>query len=560
MSESEDKERKEYEAELQRRLRILKEQIVAGKVKFARGMKVLDSLQKVRYAPDGTVDLSTVDGLVRAAALGVAAHHDREELKKGMPLNDIQHTYFTFLENNFGPYYKEMVAHGLSPHSVGKGLSRNPSAVGELTKNLEKFLEVIEEFWSQTADVAHAHVEDMQGNLKGVFGGDLFPSNDENIASKCGLYTDTIILPDPFLRSKDLFKLWTPEKRTYYLMKHGLNLLQYKDLACADLPPPIVIILPDRTEIEEAEKDFIHKLGERDALVHAGRIFGREFASFDGLMDFASSLGTVDRLLAEVADGGRLLFNTEWPDGPRNQIENAIADATSELVGTKNPGILVALGAVGRMSISNELLVKARRLRGTPIIDAPTSWQYFVWKLEYDAQNVEKDSNIADLHVLRGLQSVAENQMEWLGRVPPAALIELRKSGGIHEIRDIIRKGVDELSLAEPTNFHGTTEQVFQNIQAGFVEHRKRIEELRSKKWTFAGTGIGSWLVVGTLAVTAAATRSPVWGLAAMMAHQVLPAPELKDIPKSIQDLARETEDVKQSPVGLLFRYSGEKA
>jgi hypothetical protein len=374
-----------------------------------------------------------------------------------------------------------------------------------------------------------------------------------------GTSPDTLVLPDPFLRSKDLFKRWTPDQQAYYLIKHGLNLLQYKELACADLDPPIVTILPDTTEIAAAEKEFIYGLGRRDALVHAGRIFGREFASFDEMIDFAGSLDTVDRVVAEVVDGERVLFDTEWQDNPRDQIERATTDRISELVGTKNPGILVVLGAVGRMGVSNELLLKARRLRGTPVIDAPTSWQYFVWKLEYDAENVERETNIPDLHVLRGLQSLAENRMEWLGRVPPEALIELRKSEGIHEIRSILCKGVSELSLSNPTNFHGTTAQVFENIQTGFAEHQKRIKELSSKKWKFGRTDIGSWIVVGSLAVTAAATGYPVWALAAYAADQLLGAPRLKDIPESIRKLALESQKLKQSPVGLLFKYSREK-
>lgn len=556
MDELSDKEKKDYEARLQRRLQILKKQFEAGKIKLAKGLQVVESLQAVRYAANGTVDLKTVDGRVRALALGVEAHHNREELKKSVTLTEIQHTYFSFLEANFGEFYKIMLERGLTPHDVGKGLSRNASATNELTKNLARFLETIEEFWTHTADAAHVHVEDMADTLKGVFGGDLFPSNDENIASKCGLYTDTLVLPDPFLKSKDLFKRWTPDKQAYYLIKHGLNLLQYKELACADLTPPIVTILPDITEIEEAEKEFIYGLGKRDALAHAGKIFGREFASFDEMVDFVGSLDTVDRVIAQVVDGERVLFDTEWHGSPRDQIERATTDRVSELVGTKNPGVLVALEAVGRMGICNELLVKARRLRGTPVIDAPTSWQYFVWKLEYDAENVERETNIPDLHVLRGLQSLAENQMEWLGRVPPEALIEVRKSEGIHEIRSILGKGVSELSLADPTNFHGTTDQVFENIRTGFAEHQKRIKELRSKKWRFAGTGIGSWLVVGSLAITAAATGLPAWGIAAIVADQLLAAPKLRDIPKSIQELARESQKIKQSPVGLLFKYS----
>jgi hypothetical protein len=559
MSDQDSDEKAQYEARLQRRLQILKKQFEAGKIKIAEGLQVVESLNRVRHAPDGTVDLDTVDGLVRSMALAVEAMHDREEMKQAISLAEIQTTYFRFLENNFGHFYKIMLERGLTPHDAGMALSRTQGTIEDLTKNLKDFLGAIDEFWSEAADVAHAHVEDMHGTLKGVFGGDLFPSHSENIASKCGIYTDTLILPDPFLRSKHLFELGSPEQQAYYLIKHALNLLQYKELACADITPPIVVVLPDRTALEDEEKQFFYQIGQIDALTHATKVFGRTFASFDELMEFASTLDTIERVEAEVADPKRVLFDTAWEGDFRQKLARATKEKFSALLRSTNPGIIVASQALGRMSTSNELLVKARRLGGTPIIDAPTSWQYFVWKLEYDAENMERDSQLPDLHVLRGLQSLAESDMAWLGKVPPEALIEIRKAGALAEIRAVLAKGVNELALANPTNFFRTSDHIFDNIHSAFAEHKKNIEDLRSKKWKFAGTDMGSWFVVGSLAVTAAATGLPVWGLAAIAADQLLPAPKLKDIPKSIKELASESYKLRQSPVGMLFKYSRAK-
>jgi hypothetical protein len=54
-------------------------------------------------------------------------------------------------------------------------------------------------------------------------------------------------------------------------------------------------------------------------------------------------------------------------------------------------------------------------------------------------------------------------------------------------------------------------------------------------------------------------TGSPALGIAAYASAEVLNAPKLRDIPKSIQELARENQKLKRSPVGMLFKYSGEK-
>jgi len=554
-----EQEKKAYEARLQRRLQILRQYLEEGRIKFAAGLKIIESLKAVRYAADGSVELSTVDGLVRAVAVGIEGSHERDELKKSMSLAEIQTTYFKFLESNFGFFYEIMLKRGLTPHDAGMAASQNNLTVEEITKPLPDFVRTIEEFWRNCADAAQAHVEDMHDTLKGIFGGDLFPSHEENIASKCGLYTDTIVLPDPFLRTKHVFEHGKPKDHAYYFMKHALNLLQYRELACADVNPPVVVVLPDMSAIDKREYEFYKTLGRDDALTHAGKVFGRRFNTMEELMAFAKTLETVDRVAAAIADQNRILFDAELKRDFRAQIAKATQGNYAGLLGTKHPGIIVASLALGYMNTSNELLIKSQRLRGTPVIDAPTFWQYFVWKLEYDAEKAQDSRNLADLHVLRGLQSLAQSDMQWLGRVPPKALLEVRKTQALAEIRSVLGKGVAELAHANPMQFPRTTDRVFDNIQYAFEEHRKSIKELSAKKWKFAGSSIGSWLVAGSIEVTAAATGYPTWGIAAYAASELLNAPKLREIPKSIVELARESKELKRSPVGMLFRFSGDK-
>lgn len=218
----------EYEQRLRRRLKILQEQFKEGKIKIAEGLDVEKSLLAVRTGPDGEVDLDTVDGLVRTMALAVTAMHDREELKKEASLSEIQNMYFKFIEDNFGHFFKIMNQRGMTPHDMGMAAQNSEGSIKEITENLDKFLEVIDQFWEGVGEVAHIHVEDMHHNVKGIFGGDLFPSHEENIASKCGIYTDTIVLPDPFLRSKIIFEHYSLSDKAYYFMKHAMNILQYQ--------------------------------------------------------------------------------------------------------------------------------------------------------------------------------------------------------------------------------------------------------------------------------------------------------------------------------------------
>lgn len=543
----------EYEQRLRRRLKILQEQFKEGKIKIAEGLDVEKSLLAVRTGPDGEVDLDTVDGLVRTMALAVTAAHDREELKKEASLSEIQNMYFKFIEDNFGHFFKIMNQRGMTPHDMGMAAQNSEGSIKEITENLDKFLEVIDQFWEGVGEVAHIHVEDMHHNVKGIFGGDLFPSHEENIASKCGIYTDTIVLPDPFLRSKIIFEHYSLPDKAYYFMKHAMNILQYKELACADLKDPIIVILPDMGVLQEGEREFFKRLGEEDSLIHSGKLFGRDFESFEELMDFCGSLDSIERTVSEISDGSRVLFDTEWDEDVGDQIAKAMKSEHMQPFGHITPGVALASQALGRMSVSNEMLVKARRLNGTPIIDAPTSWQYLVWKMEYDAEKAESEFNSQDLHVVKGINDLSTGEMQWIGNIPPEALIEIRKEGAMEEIRDILGKGVNDLIKVNPTNFHRSRDQIFENINSAFSHHQKNLDNLSTKKWKFAGKDIGSWVVVGSLEVAAAVTSTPVWGMATIAADQMFDVPKLKDIPKSIRELAKENQKVKKSPVGLLF-------
>jgi hypothetical protein len=480
--------------------------------------------------------------------------HDRDEIKRSLPLQDIQTRYFEFIDHNFGTFFKEMKRRRLTPHDIGRALSEPESSRKELAPVIPEFVAAIKEYWAAAGPAARIHLEDMGEPVKAIFGGDLFPANNESIASKCGVYADTIILPDPFIRSEWSFGRQSEVRNVYYFIKHGMNVLKYKELVDAGLDLPIIAIAPDF--VEEADKTYFGDLGKSDALIHAEKLFGVTFETIDEFSEFVRKLRSPEDVIAKAKDPRRLLFDSDWGPDPKVQFEHALNGQYAELLGSRSAGLMVEAQTIGRMAVSNEMLIKAARFRGTPIIDAPTSWQYFVWKLEYDALRAEREKNLEDLHVMKGLQAVADNEMEWLGKIPHEALIELRKAGALQEIRQILGKGIAELVSARPLNFYRTADQIFDNIHAAFADHRAKLAELSSKKWRFAGKDIGTWLAVGTLEIAAAATGHPFYGLATVAAHQVTDPPKLKDIPKAIRDLAAESKELNRSPVGMLFSYS----
>lgn len=543
----------EQEQELQRRIFILRDAFRDKKIAISPDLNIRDSILNIRALPNGDIDLTTVDAKASALALAVAAMQDREEMKKNTPLQDIQETYFKYIEANFGEYYRLMKERNLDADDVGRIASKKQSTIEEILPLIPEFVALIKEFWDSAGEAAWAHIEDLR-NLKGVYGGSLFPSYAENLASKCGIYTDTLIIPDPFIRTIELMERWADDEKVYYFMKHAVQLLEYKDLATADLDTPIVVVLPDPTK-QEHEQQLVAALGRKDVLTHARFLFNREFQSFDNLMNFCSSLDTVDKVMSEISDPNRLLFDLDWGRDAKTQLTTMLKSSNCNLLGTNHPGIVAGVSGMGRMAQANEILIKSRRFRGVPIIDAPTSWQFFSWKLEYDSERFDP-KYFEQLHITKGLQNLAQNEMMWLGKIPPESLIEIRKDGALDEIRAILGSGISDLIEMKPGKFYRSTDKVMDNIQSAFAEHNKNLKILSEKKWKFAGSDIGSWLAIGTLEVAAAATGTPLFGLAALAANQFIDVPKIKELPEKYRKIIEEDQKVNRSPVGLLFSYS----
>jgi len=496
----------EYEERVKRRVLILRDLMKEGKIKFAESMAegLKESFSKARFDKNGEPDLSTIDGRIRSIALATEHFDHRDKMKDAISLMEIQRRYFEIIDDNFNHFYEAMVKNKLTPHQAAHNIAYGKNDVTFLDEAIKPLLKDFQDFWELLSESAYIHLEDDYKSIKAVFGGDLFPQNNENIASKCGIYTDTIILPCPFIRARNLFTVWGKEQRVYYLMKLALNILQYKELALAELDKPIVAILPDKEMMDEFAYEQIQKLGQKDTLFHAKKVFGRNFESMEELIAFGKELDTVDKVLKEIKDPQKVLFDTEFKEPLKIQLQKQMEGQSKQLMGTSNPGIIVCMLGVGRMGICNELLMKSLKVHGVPLIDAPTSWQYFKWKLEYDSERAFPDKDSSKLHIVKGLGGLLDTNLNWVGKIPPKGLIELRKSGAIDEIRAILSNGIEELVTANELDFSNTSNKIFDNLNNAFKKHQENIKELKNKKWKIAGKDFGSWIVMGSVEIAAA--------------------------------------------------------
>ncbi len=547
--------------ELHRRVTLLKEELEAGRLKIPRGMPLVESLKKVQLSPDGKVDPDSVDGDVRAAAALVAGLREREELKT-IPLRDIQAAYFEGLEELFGKAFSEMKSRGLSPPDIAALIASSDSTVDAFVSDAEDLVAGIREFWEAYAPAVYAHVEDLDC-LKSGYAGDIFPSYTSNIACGVGLYMDTIILPDPILKVAGAFSgRMRPERVLYLTAKHALNALTYRELALADVEPPIIVVAPSRMLLEEWRFDLIRRSADGDLVEHCSRLFDRQFNDVDEIATYLRSLSTPDELASAVADPTRLLFDTEW-SGPLSEQLKRYQDET---LGDMSPDIIERIGAaggpvyfslMGRMLQINDALFECSQNRASPLIDAPTSWQYLLWKYEYDRErSTELHPATPDVLISKALQAQGSDQLALISDLPASALIELRQRGAMAELREMLRHGISEIDIAAPAALSEVTEAVTANISDAFSKHKEELAEIAGSKRRFFGLDITPWIASGSIAIAAASTGNvPIAIIAAAVG--LAGAPSGRDLWSKGKDIISTGAELKRSPVGILFRHLG---
>jgi hypothetical protein len=538
--------------ELHRRIELLKEKLKEGKIKFAPHLidGFWKSMEKVRILSDGMVDAETVDGRIRSLCMFIAHENDRREWKDAVSLKEIQEGYFQRVDYAFGQLFEMMTEANANPYKFSSWFSSEKSRVNDCLPVIDEFLEETKKFWENISDPTWIHLED-SFDSKAVFSGELFPDGNSNLASSTGLYFDTTILPDPFLKISPMLQFMSDEERCYEIVRLALQVLSYKTLALVGTEKPIVAILPDRHHLEDNYREYVNDCAVTDSIEHTKVLFGQDISDSEELFAYYSHFNNAEDVVSQLLSPEKLVFDTEWEGSLADQMNKFVKEQGAKL-GMDKPGQAVYMHLISRFSQANDSYQRSLQLRGTPILRAPTSWIWYNQMLEYNAGNSSMDS-LHDLHIARALNSTVKNEMPWMGNIPADSLIEIRQSGALDEIRHLLSGGLQELIEANPSNFYRTGDQVFDNLDAAFLDHEKKIKELSDKKWKFAGKDIGSFIVVGGMTITAALTSLPAFaalGAAAGMSGYI---PNVKELKEKYRTLTAEQNEVKNTGVGILL-------
>ena len=523
----------------------LREELRAGRIKISSKFTA-DALARVRFGPDGKVDPQTVDGSVRALGLAVLGSRAHATLRE-TSLRDVQSRYFDILESNVGAVYSDVKRYGADLQRVAAKFASDEAAVAAFAGRVEEFTNFLTEFWEHHGPVVEAHLGDLH-SLKSVFGGDLFPRYDSNIACSVGLYMDTVVLPDPLSRILMMRSAIAPKELFRLVVKHSLNALAYRELALADVNPPLVVIVPDRFGLDKSYSKAVDAAGNVDALTHAGRIFGREFESAPEFIRFVDQCGTPDQIVEAMAEPGRLIFDSEWSEPLPEQLTRYLSETIRPMGVGQGYGDAVYFSIVGRMMMSNDALLRSSSFGGSPLAEAPASWKYLQWKYEYDTMAGNHAPANSHTLISKALGS------SLLSGLPAGTLIELRKSGAAAELREIIGKGIGDISSASDADIARVADAVIANLDSALSEHDRKLQALTHSKLKFYGFDVGRYVINGGFGLASVLTRSTALGALAVIS-QMAGAPTPGDLMKRYKKLRSESTDLRRSPISMIFNH-----
>lgn len=540
------------------RVFLLKEQLEAGKMRFV-SQELADgfrrSYEAIRLRPDGKVDPTSLDGRIRAMTLAIIAMKQRDDAKKSLSLARVQEEYFEFLFREFGWLYDQMKKAEATPMAAAEITSRHDDMMQNLAEALPEMVDVVREFWSSVGEVAGYHLQDSQ-QLKAVFAGDIFPAHWENAVSTAGLYVDTIILPCPITRLGAMLKAAPSGQLIKLVIKHVLTAMTYRDIALADVDPPIAMIVPNPDDADDDDREGLIVRATPAICAHARYLFDRNFESIEEIREFCVRLKTIEQVLKALKRPDRLIFDTKWGKDPLKQLVMSLKENTHfPGMDGEHAGYLVFASSIGRMPQAFGAQQAAQHFRGSPFINAETSWLHYTWLLEYQGGRRDDDLTTRhSMHVVRALVAEAHDNLEWLGNVPPETVLEIRKRGLADDLRQLLGHGVSNLIGIDPDNYFRSADQVVDNLDTAFREHQKALREARNKKLKLYGIDVGACTATGAVAVAAALTGNVTLGAISGVLG-VAGLPNLKDIKTKFKQIAAEDKARRESPTGLLFRH-----
>jgi len=461
--------------------------------------------------------------------------------------------YFDWLEFHFNNLAKQVIDNNISSGTIAKDFLSESSRRDKFKELLPEMFKKVNNFWKSEYKYIKNEINSLPG-IKARFGGDIGPQVADSIFQSTGLYFDTIIVPDPLLRIANI-----PESiskiNEYYFLKYAIEQLLVKEVYIADVYPPIAVLTADRELYEERDFSELGNLAKIDLILLTNDLYGENFKEYEESIEFYKSFSSSREAVTQIVKPDLLFLMEDVSRDPLAQLEAQLErdslDWELEGIIESNDADYLPFLLQGRLMQINDLLNCSLVQSSHPLVSAPVSFHWLKWKLKSNQELVINEFETPKKLELGITNALLSENSRWLANVPLSALVDLRQTGKLSELRSIIRVEIDSLSNVKIDSLSQIVNQVDYNLSTALVNHQNRIKELDTKLRD-------ELLISGPtfLASIAAAFQpslfpfSPVWIQAI---GGVLGTANLTEIVKSISGHIRERKKLSKTPVGILW-------
>jgi gas vesicle protein len=391
-------------------------------------------------------------------------------------LLDIQKGYFNIVKKYFGHFYDEAKRNNVSAYDIANSVMRNPR-LAKITNEYidETFGQEINLYWNNNFRDLINEVKKLKG-LRLYFSGDISPA-DSSIINRLGLYADTIIIPDPTLRSIGSYMTKAAETnyRNFLLIKTAIKILDYEKIVLANTPQPIALIFPSEIIIRD---EGISEKTTPEAILKTVEFLNEnlheQMSDYNSWIDYFSKISNYEKLEKAIKNKTAFLFDSNVGNDLKEQVESLSSYSQKyfkdEVTETFKQGFsIIPHSIMGRMGQSLWHITKSEILNSYPVQDAYVSWHYLKWQMQN--QKINDKKGFIPSYLLG-------DNFKILGNTPLDILVKLREGGELQDLRDCINKEINnELS----SNQEETIKQIQYNLFNEFKRHQKQVEELDKK-------------------------------------------------------------------------------
>lgn len=388
-------------------------------------------------------------------------------MNKGL-LGKIYFEYFEIIDSYFGSIKHYLGEDEDSHIDLGIYIASYPLISDLIIDAIEDLGDEINSFWEKNAKAAISYIE-KQKTLKCVYSGDISPVILESFVKKCGLYVDTVIIPDP-ITNLTLFQKQIILDKKYYLNKivrHVFNIWKLKELVTADAPVNILAILPigihfirrnTRVElIEAANQKFTG---------YINKITTRNFATSEEIVEHFQKIDSSNKIYEEIKNRDLVpkIFSSV------SSLDDFLTEFSEtdkySIMKDKSFGWSFGLYIQSQFIRVQEHKYFCKKMCAEPIYDYDLPWFFF----NYDVGGLYLDASI-----IRALQT---DRFNWISNVPITALKIFREENKLDYMRNILRTGITDLKAKNDEYLVEVSEQVENNLKEAFKQQDSEIKAL----------------------------------------------------------------------------------